>query len=1748
MSFLAVRGDDEISGLAGNDTLTGGAGDDILLGGAGRDFLYGGDGDDTLDAGANDTGSWQYQYLYGQGGDDTYLYSQDAGFVFIGYETATTGEADQLILTDLNVADLVLSYYDYGSASPHGNTLVLDWFGEGSTRGRVFATNEGEHIERYEFADGTTLSGIGLNASGALELTGTSGDDTIIGSDGADIISGFGGDDEISGLAGDDTLTGGAGDDILLGGAGADILNGGAGNDTLDAGSAGVGWQSVYGQDGNDTYLYSKDSGLVYVATESSTSGDADRVVFSDLNVSDLTVGYAVNNELRLSWTEAGSYGELQITDAGQYIETYQFADGTTLSGIGLTASGDLELVGTSGDDTIIGSDGIDVISGGAGDDEISGLAGNDTLTGGAGDDILLGGAGRDFLYGGDGDDTLDAGANDTGSWQYQYLYGQGGDDTYLYSQDAGFVFIGYETATTGEADQLILTDLNVADLVLSYYDYGSASPHGNTLVLDWFGEGSTRGRVFATNEGEHIERYEFADGTTLSGIGLNASGALELTGTSGDDTIIGSDGADIISGFGGDDEISGLAGDDTLTGGAGDDILLGGAGADILNGGAGNDTLDAGSAGVGWQSVYGQDGNDTYLYSKDSGLVYVATESSTSGDADRVVFSDLNVSDLTVGYAVNNELRLSWTEAGSYGELQITDAGQYIETYQFADGTTLSGIGLTASGDLELVGTSGDDTIIGSDGIDVISGGAGDDEISGLAGNDTLTGGAGDDILLGGAGADILNGGAGNDTLDAGSAGVGWQSVYGQDGNDTYLYSKDSGLVYVATESSTSGDADRVVFSDLNVSDLTVGYAVNNELRLSWTEAGSYGELQITDAGQYIETYQFADGTTLSGIGLTASGDLELVGTSGDDTIIGSDGIDVISGGAGDDEISGLAGNDTLTGGAGDDILLGGAGRDFLYGGDGDDTLDAGANDTGSWQYQYLYGQGGDDTYLYSQDAGFVFIGYETATTGEADQLILTDLNVADLVLSYYDYGSASPHGNTLVLDWFGEGSTRGRVFATNEGEHIERYEFADGTTLSGIGLNASGALELTGTSGDDTIIGSDGADIISGFGGDDEISGLAGDDTLTGGAGDDILLGGAGADILNGGAGNDTLDAGSAGVGWQSVYGQDGNDTYLYSKDSGLVYVATESSTSGDADRVVFSDLNVSDLTVGYAVNNELRLSWTEAGSYGELQITDAGQYIETYQFADGTTLSGIGLTASGDLELVGTSGDDTIIGSDGIDVISGGAGDDEISGLAGNDTLTGGAGDDILLGGAGADILNGGAGNDTLDAGSAGVGWQSVYGQDGNDTYLYSKDSGLVYVATESSTSGDADRVVFSDLNVSDLTVGYAVNNELRLSWTEAGSYGELQITDAGQYIETYQFADGTTLSGIGLTASGDLELVGTSGDDTIIGSDGIDVISGGAGDDEISGLAGNDTLTGGAGDDILLGGAGADILNGGAGDDTLDAGSAGVGWQSVYGQDGNDTYLYSQESQQVFLAGETSATGDNDRVVLNDLNVSDLSVGYYDYSNDVYGNALRLNWSSATSYGELQITHEGQFIETFQFADGTTLSEIGLNAAGDLELVGTSGDDTIIGSNSGAEISGGLGDDTITGGLANDTYFIGQGDGLDTIHNNDSGASLDVLRFNDVVDTNNIWLGQVGSDLRVSVLGATDGAILANWFGDTSSQVDEVQLGDGDSLLRSDINQLVNAMAAYTNTDGSATASVQTGTVPNDVQLAIANAWT
>lgn len=278
--------------------------------------------------------------------------------------------------------------------------------------------------------------GLSFTAHALNSITGTSGDDELYGTEQADSIYGGGGHDTLYGLGGDDifvydengngrdlvsggdgfdTVQGTSGDDVFMfrdfiddyrvekidGGAGINVISGdylwesfdfsetelvnisriegqdggdyivgSAGNDVIDGG---LGVDSLYGFDGNDTF-------------EINTS-DSDSDLVNGGNGFDKIVGNDSDNIIR--FREFTGENRVEQIDGG--------AGENVISGDWLYNELDFretELINIS---------------------RIEGQDGGDYIEGTSFDDIIDGGEGIDYLYGNDGDDTFLSDIDDSG-------------------------------------------------------------------------------------------------------------------------------------------------------------------------------------------------------------------------------------------------------------------------------------------------------------------------------------------------------------------------------------------------------------------------------------------------------------------------------------------------------------------------------------------------------------------------------------------------------------------------------------------------------------------------------------------------------------------------------------------------------------------------------------------------------------------------------------------------------------------------------------------------------------------------------------------------------------------------------------------------------------------------------------------------------------------------------------------------------------------------------------------------------------------------------------------------------------------------------------------------------------------------------------------------------------------------------------------------------------------------------------
>jgi len=153
-------------------------------------------------------------------------------------------------------------------------------------------------------------------------------------------------------------------------------------------------------------------------------------------------------------------------------------------------------------------------------------------------------------------------------------------------------------------------------------------------------------------------------------------------------------------------------------------------------------------------------------------------------------------------------------------------------------------------------------------------------------------------------------------------------------------------------------------------------------------------------------------------------------------------------------------------------------------------------------------------------------------------------------------------------------------------------------------------------------------------------------------------------------------------------------------------------------------------------------------------------------------------------------------------------------------------------------------------------------------------------------------------------------------------------------------------------------------------------------------------------------------------------------------------------------------------------------------------------------------------------------GRTGNDTLLGGAGNDQIWGEAGDDTLEGGAGndllvgGSDNGGGWNGSNYYTGQGNDTYRFGRGDGQDTVWDVDGTAgNLDNLSFLSDVSIEQLWFRQVGSALEVSIIGTDDRVQIANWYAGASYHVERFKTADGQTLLDSNVQNLVNAMAAF-----------------------------
>ncbi len=1696
-TLLGGAGDDYMDGGNGDDQLEGGTGADTLLGGAGVDRLLGGSGNDILDGG---TGA---DYMVGGEGSDTYVIDSVDDVIV---ETAET------------------------SASPAVAQRSVNFDATGSVVVAAFVDNVEATLS---YILGENLENLTLVGTEAIDGVGNAQDNNIVGNSAANVLSGGGGDDFLIGGAGDDTYMFSRGDghytldntDFLRDTVNTSLV---AANDTLKFNTGIADTDVVAMRFGADLMFRIK--------------GTSDQVVVQGYYGANITNGTRISDH-KIDRVEFGNgvvWDQAMIQTA---VDLAEYNESPGASGLGIALRGE---AGTAFNykfpagvitDTEEGNNLTFHLTQSNGEPLPAWLNFDSTT-------LTLSGTPGSADLG--GLQLALQGVDSYGASDFEYL-----SLNVLRKNTAPAVVapIADQTARVGEVFSIHIPTTTFADMdaneSLTYLVTMNGVPIPSTSQI---GSG-----VWATYDPATMTLTGTPSAMWSSNVRVVATDSMgaqavesftinmlpqRVWGTEGADTLNWLSTAVHLNGLAGDDNLTSGTGDDTLEGGDGHDMLDGGGGNNVLYGDAGNDQLFARQAQHGRSSLYGGTGNDTLtadfeafgtVFSGDAGDdtlngsgtddVYYFNlgdgkdtvfewewERPEISSADRVVFgAGIAPADITV---IRDGTDLVLVHSNGYDQITFKnwfsyDKAHQVESFEFSNGAVWSANDVTTAS-LTMHGTSGEDVIVGMDGNEVIYGYAGNDMLNGGWGNDKLFGGDGNDTLMGGSGMDELYGGAGNDTLSNESSPnfQGASKFTGGTGDDTlnaaagtFFFGLGDGrdTITLSHLNVDYDSFDTIIFGTGIAPEAIVTSRQGNDLLL--THTNGLDQIKVIDwferSGLHrVEFVDFANGVRWTASDITTplltlwgtNGADNIVGTNADDTLLGLEGDDILTDSNGNNVLDGSGGNDQIRlisagyntyeftnqilGGAGDDLVTlwttssGETSTNYIEGGTGNDTIQ------GSWSgaeiYRFNLGDGKDSV-------ANIPLANSIKTLPSGDRLVFgSGIAPADITVSR--------SGNDLVLRHSnGTDEITVKAWFTNVGYQLEVVEFEDGTVWSAGELSVW-AHVVNGTAGADNLVGTAGVDTLNGFGGND---------TLDGGARADQMFGGL------------------------------GDDTYIVNESGDQPFELANEGTDTVRSQITWTlGANLENLTltgtsaingIGNALNNVL------TGNSG-VNVLTGGAGNDTYVVGTGDSTVEV---AGGGMDSVQSSVTWTL----GTEV--------ENLTLTGTSAVngTGNALNNLIVGNSAANTLSGGAGADTMMGGA------------GNDTYVVDNTADIV---TENAAEG-------TDLVQSSVTYTLASNLEnLTLTGTSA-------INGTGN-------SSNNTLTG----NTGNNILDGAAGADTMIGGTGNDTYyvdnvsdvtteAASAGTDTViaslnwtlatnlenltlSGTAsinatGNavaNVLTGNAGNNVLNGGAGADTMVGGAGDDTYvvdsttDVVTEGTGAGTDLVQS-SVTYTLATNVENIILTGTTAinATGNAlDNILTGNSGNNVLTGGA---GNDTYvvtagdttteaANAgtdtvqSAVTWTLATNLENLTLTGTAAVNGT-----GNTVDNILLGNAGANVLTGNAGNDTL---------NGGAGADSLVGGIGNDTYWLGRGYGIDTITENDATlGNTDVARFDTGIATNQLWFAKVGNNLDVSIIGTSDKFTLANWYLGNQYHVEQFKTSDGKTLLDSQVQNLVSAMASF-----------------------------
>ncbi|MNR04238.1 Bifunctional hemolysin/adenylate cyclase precursor [compost metagenome] len=169
-------------------------------------------------------------------------------------------------------------------------------------------------------------------------------------------------------------------------------------------------------------------------------------------------------------------------------------------------------------------------------------------------------------------------------------------------------------------------------------------------------------------------------------------------------------------------------------------------------------------------------------------------------------------------------------------------------------------------------------------------------------------------------------------------------------------------------------------------------------------------------------------------------------------------------------------------------------------------------------------------------------------------------------------------------------------------------------------------------------------------------------------------------------------------------------------------------------------------------------------------------------------------------------------------------------------------------------------------------------------------------------------------------------------------------------------------------------------------------------------------------------------------------------------------------------------------------------------------------------------DLIIEYAGEGIDrvssSISWTLGDNLENLTLTGSATIDGKGNESGNILRGNVADNVLGGVAGNDTLQGGAGNDTYLFGRGDGIDRILENDATpGNSDLALFGEDISQEQLWFRRASNHLEVSIIGSSDKLMVQNWYLGEQYRVERFQIAEGNALLDSQVQNLVDAMASF-----------------------------